>query len=295
LRLALKLTGSNLNGAVVGIASATFNGTTSTTITATLPSDVTVTASPRLNLRKTYLTSRSEFLNGVPIYRVWYSYWFDDEDGISSFSVLYDTTQSYSVDVDVRNGSAGSVNIIAWIDFDRNGVFDADEATITTAIAGTLVFNNTTGVNEVSSNIKTLTWSNIGTTGADINAGTTYARFRITSDASITASKPGGFASDGEVEDYQVIITSSGKISGSVLNTSNDAIVGAKVKLVDPSTAVISLDANNVQITTYDLAIDVDGNQIPEVTVNSSTGTYSFSKLPIGDYKLVETNPDNYI
>ena len=116
----------------------------------------------------------------------------DDEDGVLNFPTLADTTTSYSVDVTVTNDSSDSANLIGWIDFDLNGTFDIDEAAIV-SVAG----------NGADNGAKTLTWSPIP---SDITAGTSFARFRLTTDTSISAGTPGGSAENGEVEDYLITI-----------------------------------------------------------------------------------------
>ncbi len=115
----------------------------------------------------------------------------DDEDGVTTFAALTTSTTPYSVGVTVKNTTGGNANLVGWIDFDRDGVFQADEG------ASAIVANSATTA--------TLTWSNIGTTGPNIVAGNTYARFRITTDA-ITTSSTGGAATNGEVEDYPLTI-----------------------------------------------------------------------------------------
>ena len=122
-----------------------------------------------------------------------------DEDGVSSFPTLAVNTSSYSVTVSVANdpGNDGDTSepdatLTSWIDFDRDGIFQPDEAATATVADGTTS--------------ATLTWNNIGSSGPNINSGNTYARFRLTTDNTITASTPGGAASDGEVEDYQIEI-----------------------------------------------------------------------------------------
>ena len=116
----------------------------------------------------------------------------DDEDGVTTFPALADTTTSYSIDATVTNDTGDAANLIGWIDFDRNGAFDIDEAaTVTVAASG------------AENGTKTLTWSIIP---SDITTGISYARFRLTTDAAITTGTPGGQADDGEVEDYQLTI-----------------------------------------------------------------------------------------
>lgn len=121
----------------------------------------------------------------------------DDEDGVSLGS-LATTMTSYSVLVGVKNTTGSNATLVGWVDFDRDGIFQSDEGTTAT------IANNATTA--------TLTWSNIGSTGPNIVAGSTYARFRITSDA-ITTSSVGGSASNGEVEDYPLNIRTTADLS----------------------------------------------------------------------------------
>ncbi|MGL5083692.1 MAG: Ig-like domain-containing protein, partial [Microcoleaceae cyanobacterium] len=77
-----------------------------------------------------------------------------------------------------------------WIDFDGDGVFQADEA------VSAIVANNATTA--------TLTWDATTAPGfTGIVGGDTFARFRISTDPNITATSA---APDGEVEDYQLTI-----------------------------------------------------------------------------------------
>jgi uncharacterized repeat protein (TIGR01451 family) len=110
-----------------------------------------------------------------------------DDDGISSFPTLNAGATSYNIPV-ANIAATGTGTLHAWIDFNKNGTFDAGE------YSSVAVTNNTPA--------GALNWTGI-TAGA---GGNTFARFRFTSDATITASTPSGLAADGEVEDYQVAI-----------------------------------------------------------------------------------------
>ena len=112
----------------------------------------------------------------------------DDEDGVVYLPVITTFNTSYSVLVDVTNVTGTTVSLLGWIDFDGDDIFQADEGTQTPVVHGEIQ--------------QTLTWNSIGGVGPDIASGETFARFRITSDPSITTSKPGSAAIDGEVEDY---------------------------------------------------------------------------------------------
>ena len=79
----------------------------------------------------------------------------------------------------------GSGTVAGWIDFNRNGTFDADER----AVGGCAV------------GVATLTW----TIPADIQAGSSFVRLRYASDAA-EVQLPTGIATDGEVEDHAITI-----------------------------------------------------------------------------------------
>jgi uncharacterized repeat protein (TIGR01451 family) len=118
----------------------------------------------------------------------------DDED---AFTILANvsTIDNYDILVPVRNTSGGNATLYAWVDFNKNGKFEAGEYTSST------VANNTTTVQ--------LNW----TIPSGTTSGDTYIRFRLTTDT--LSDAPGtsnqdersiGNASNGEVEDYKVTI-----------------------------------------------------------------------------------------
>nr|HPQ96554.1 GEVED domain-containing protein [Thiolinea sp.] len=138
---------------------------------------------------------RSAMLDGVSVS------WRDsgDEDGaprqpvgdyIPLFPVLKMTAMQYRVDLTVTNATASAATLFGWIDFDGNGQFDPDEAASAAVPDGT-------GTGTV-----TLDWE----VPVDIRLGTTFARFRLTSDPAVTTATPAGAASSGEVEDYPLAV-----------------------------------------------------------------------------------------
>ncbi len=114
----------------------------------------------------------------------------DDEDGLPepSFDLALTEGTSPAIRVNVTNTTGSAAALYGWIDYNGNGVFEN-----TTERASVSVPNGTTGT-------VTLTFPAIpaGT------AGTTYTRFRLSTDSA--AANPTGAASDGEVEDYVVWI-----------------------------------------------------------------------------------------
>jgi len=114
-----------------------------------------------------------------------------NDDGVSTFPLLTSTSTSYSLNITVTNNSGSTATLFGWIDFNLNGTFEASEAATTTVTDGT------------TGDTATLNWNGL----SGLNAGTSYARFRLTTDTTITTSTPGGSAANGEVEDYQIPIS----------------------------------------------------------------------------------------
>ncbi|MEL6459142.1 MAG: GEVED domain-containing protein [Cyanobacteria bacterium J06621_15] len=112
-----------------------------------------------------------------------------EDDGIN-LPTLNEGDTSYTIPTS-NITATGTGTLHAWLDFDKNGTFEPGEYTSVAVNSGTAAAD--------------LSWSNI-TAGA---AGDTYARFRFTTDSSINANTPGGTASDGEVEDYQIEIAAN--------------------------------------------------------------------------------------
>ncbi|WP_152566273.1 CshA/CshB family fibrillar adhesin-related protein [Lysobacter antibioticus] len=110
----------------------------------------------------------------------------NDEDGVnvSALAPLSVSlrTLSYSVPV----ACVGTGFIAGWIDFDRNGVFDADERSATVNCSG---------------GSATLAW----TVNPDTSAGQSYLRVRTAASAALIASAT-GIAGSGEAEDYALTI-----------------------------------------------------------------------------------------
>ncbi|MFK7905847.1 MAG: GEVED domain-containing protein, partial [Chitinophagales bacterium] len=117
----------------------------------------------------------------------------DDEEGISSFPALTTSLigSAYTVNVSVTNTTSSNANLIGWVDFDNDGIFSSNEA-VSASVPG---------------NSNDITVALAFTVPTDLEASFTYARFRLTTDSSITTSTPGGVASDGEVEDYEITVS----------------------------------------------------------------------------------------
>jgi uncharacterized repeat protein (TIGR01451 family) len=128
------------------------------------------------------VTANADDTNGV-----------DDEDGVATFPALTTSSTSYSVTVDVFNNTGVNRPLVGWVDFNRNGNFEATEAQTASVPSSAIVQNIT------------LNWTGITVP----TAGNTYARFRI-SDGALTTATPNGAVGNGEVEDYPITITNAG-------------------------------------------------------------------------------------
>jgi uncharacterized repeat protein (TIGR01451 family) len=105
----------------------------------------------------------------------------DDEDG-----VVFTSGVGAGLDASLEVTASGTGRLNAWVDFNSDGDW---------ADAGEQVFTDRTlvaGVNFLSFAVP-----------ASATLGTTYARFRLDTNGSL---EPNGYATDGEVEDYQLEI-----------------------------------------------------------------------------------------
>jgi hypothetical protein len=117
----------------------------------------------------------------------------DDEDGVLFSNTLSTDSSSYTIpatDITLLNTTGGAAALHAWIDFNRDGVFQTSEYA-TAAVA-----------NGATTPAADLVWSGL----SGLVAGDSYARFRLSTDGTLDATTPGGAALDGEVEDYSVIM-----------------------------------------------------------------------------------------
>ncbi|MEO0932781.1 MAG: GEVED domain-containing protein, partial [Cyanobacteria bacterium J06641_2] len=161
-----------------------------------------------------------------------------EDDGIN-LPTLNEGDTSYTIPTS-NITATGTGTLHAWLDFDKNGTFEPGEYTSVAVNSGTAAAD--------------LSWSNI-TAGA---AGDTYARFRFTTDSSINANTPGGTASDGEVEDYQITISSNTAASlPFICDSSLYMVVGnsnppsSQLNRINRSTNPFTLDTIGPQTNTY--------------------------------------------
>ncbi len=121
----------------------------------------------------------------------------NDESTLLSFPELTTKSTTYSlVDIPVKNTMTTPATLTGWLDFNSNGLFEAEEST---------------GLNIPASSgttLVTLDWSNLP---QSLTEGVTYLRLRLTETS--VSQTPSGAGLLGEVEDYAVPITKAASCS----------------------------------------------------------------------------------
>jgi len=144
----------------------------------------------------------------------------DDNDGVIVLPALTVGDKSYTVPVKVFNNSGKDAYITAWIDFNKNNIFEYEESLNT---------NSLKIPSSPSTQTVNITWDNI--TDAEVKAieniteGNTMMRIRLSTSRvlrcdsahySTGAEYSDNYytSPDGEIEDYQIEIQSPPKLSG---------------------------------------------------------------------------------
>lgn len=188
----------------------------------------------------------------------------DDEEAVATFPKLTDLDSGlpYEVSLKATNLLHTTANLIAWIDFDHNGSFDADEASVITSVP-----SNT---NKGTVKIK---WNSVPT---DIKISDSFIRIRL-SNNTLTANDTASYVLSGEVEDYPITIEIGGyPVKGRVYNDTN----------VDG----VSDDNNEVGISDLPIVLlDTNNNNCISTRTNAE-GFYEFFPVVPGDYQLYEAS-----
>lgn len=190
----------------------------------------------------------------------------DDEDAFSGNDLFIATgITNYTIpNIPVNNNLAANATLMGWIDFNKNGVFDAAE------LATATVAPNATTAN--------LSWS--GFTAPTV--GTSYARFRITTDASLIATpSPAGLGIDGEVEDYRVKFDTKANIGAKIVLVKRITAI----KQAGTSTWVRTANPNEPSATATRLDGVVQNTANDAATINWPSTTYLLGAVNAGKIK----------
>ncbi|HSC36301.1 MAG TPA: GEVED domain-containing protein, partial [Chitinophagaceae bacterium] len=119
-----------------------------------------------------------------------------NDDGIGAAPALdYFGTSTYAINVNVYNNTGATATMVAWLDYNFNGVFEPGEGRIITTIPSS-----------ASTQLVPLNWGSFWV-GWYPPATKTWLRIRLTSTANaMTTSNIGGYFNNGEVEDYPVVL-----------------------------------------------------------------------------------------
>jgi hypothetical protein len=121
----------------------------------------------------------------------------DADNGISTLQFMEPGGGDYLSQVSFYNNSGANATIQAWLDYNADGVFDASEAAT--------IYPATAIGSSASVQTRYLYWP--GMSSPLTNGQSTYLRVRITSaSAGMTTSHPTGYFTNGEVEDYRVLV-----------------------------------------------------------------------------------------
>ncbi len=136
----------------------------------------------------------------------------DDEDGVTFLSPIIASptgASTASVEVQLSNANATANRLDAWIDFNRDGDWsDPGEQIFANFDLGT------------TDGVQTLTFSVPQDTGANVENGYSFARFRVSTGGGLGVI---GFAPNGEVEDHRVAIVTADPF---IVDTLTDEIDG---------------------------------------------------------------------
>jgi hypothetical protein len=196
-----------------------------------------------------------------------------DEDGVQWGGIDVGSTLA-ALNVSLEN--AGVAMVDAWIDFDRDGVWSTSEKILDRVV--------------VSSALQTLNYN----LPVDVATGITFARVRLSSDGGLS---PTGFASDGEVEDYQVNIVSSPRVESVAINHGDaqrstvDTVTVTFDRIVDlhdlagDAFHFVNVDTNNTAVDTA-VVSQIDDKTVVDFTFVAGPTVSSSGSLVDGDYRL---------
>ena len=197
----------------------------------------------------------------------------DDEDGVTMPTLVAGQTGPHNVTVisEDNDGTEYGATVYGWIDFDRNGTFDADEFA-----SGPSNDTNPTGTGTA-----TLTFSGAGATVSS-TIGDIYSRFRITT-ASLGAGDFAIVVNDGEVEDY--VATSVAAPTPITANNDNGNVTtGIGGTAITNVLINDDLGGNTPTVSTVDLTQLSTTNS--GVTLDSAGAVNVTSAVPAGTYTV---------
>ncbi len=182
----------------------------------------------------------------------------DTDDGLPYAPIMSPGGGGYVAQVTAFNNSGSTATLIAWLDYNGNGTFDAAEAITPITVPSSASAQNFY-----------LYWAS--TPNSFTNGQYTYLRIRITaSSAGMTTAHATGYFTNGEVEDYRVLVDNYPLATHFLDFTAATAI--NKVQLSWTSTE---------DMNTYEYVVERSGDnenwqEIGSLRANGSNGTFEY-------------------
>lgn len=199
-----------------------------------------------------------------------------DEDGVLFGEIIAGSAMA-GVNLDLQGTSTGFAD--AWIDFDGDGVFQADEK-ILDAVA------LTAGLQTLNYNLP-----------ASLDPADVIARVRVSSTGGLG---PSGLAADGEVEDYRISISNPEVVESVLINdglgqrsTVSRLTVHFDQEVTAPASAYsVTNRGTGETVASLDVQSSVvDGRTVSVIEFNPGVGVHEFPNAPNslydGEYELV--------
>lgn len=201
-----------------------------------------------------------------------------DEDGVTMVNIFRSSTGAYQLYVNVVNNTGAAATVAAWLDFNRDGIFQESEGVSKTV-------NSAAATQSVA-----LGWTNIAVELPPYVY--TYLRVRVTSAVNgMSTGTPTGYFPNGEVEDYYVLINQTALETQLTDFAARKA--GERSELQWSTT-------DEKEGTMYHLERSADGRvwtviNRQQAIAENSTNTYFFTDLdpaPVSYYRLQYRSQD---
>ena len=205
----------------------------------------------------------------------------NDEDGITNLTGIDPAATGYTIDstnIFITNQIGVTATLHAWLDFDKNGTFDADEYTSIAVADGLTNQNPAAG----------LSWTSAPGLSSVTPGSTTYLRFRLTTDTGITDSVPTGAADNGEVEDYAITVID---VSPDVVDITRSNPVGALTNANELQFGV-SFSESVQNVGTADFSVSGAGAAGASITAVTGSGSTYVVTVDVDDAGSGEVNLD---
>lgn len=233
-----------------------------------------VALSPALHERDTSLFIGTSFISG------WDWEWnkntssdatgdgVDDNDGLLYTPIFDKAYGNYLAYARVYNNTGANATLIAWFDYNGDGDYDASEALTPITVPSSAAVQ---GVY--------LYWPSISSSIP--NGNYTFLRIRLTTESNgMTASNPTGYFSNGEVEDYRVLVDNF-PLNVKLISFDAKAVNGTMARLTWSTNAEDNLSGFDIERSTDGVSWDNIG--FVNATGNGRGGTneYVFNDLQV--------------